>query len=240
MRQAQAGGEGDDGMMQRFGLMVWPDAQPNWQNVDRIPNNDARRRAIAVFDRLDRLTPEQVQAEQDDGIHFLRFAPEALEAFTEWRTGWERRLRSGELHPALESHFAKYRKAIPSLALIAHLADGGTGRVTLQATLRALAWAEYLEAHAIRCYGATVAGERQAARRILAKIKAGDLADGFKAREIDRANWSDLTDRDVVRAALGLLVAHGYLVEVEQPSTGSGGRPTLAYRIHPSLRHEVA
>jgi len=45
----------------------------------------------------------------------------------------------------------------------------------------------------------------------------------------------ELTDRDTVRAALGLLVSHGYLAEVEMPATASGGRPTLAYRIHPSI-----
>jgi putative DNA primase/helicase len=41
----------------------------------------------------------------------------------------EKRLR-GDLHPALESHLAKYRKLVPALALICHLVDGGTaGRV---------------------------------------------------------------------------------------------------------------
>jgi len=234
LRQAQAGGEGDDGMMQRFGLLVWPDSPKEWRNVDRWPDNEARRRAFQIFDRLDRLTPESVEAEVEDDYSFLRFAPDALEAFTEWRTGLEVRLRSGTLHPAVESHFAKYRKTVPALALILHLADEGHGPVTLAATLRALAWADYLESHAMRCYGATVAGERSAARRILARIKSGDIRDGFKAREIDRAQWSDLTDRDTVRSALALLIALGYLAEVEVPSTATGGRPTLAYRIHPA------
>jgi len=237
LRQAQTGGEGDDGMMQRFGLLVWPDSPHEWRNVDRWPDNEARRQAFAIFERLDRLTAESVGAETDEDCAFLRFAPDAIEVFTEWRTALETRLRSGELHPALESHFAKYRKTVPALALIQHLADDGHGPVTLPATLRALAWADYLESHAFRCYGATVAGERQAARRILARIHKGELVDGFRAREIDRAGWSDLTDRGAVRAALALLVTHGYLAEVELPSTAAGGRPTLAYRIHPaSLR----
>jgi putative DNA primase/helicase len=234
LRQAQAGGEGDDGMMQRFGLLVWPDAPREWRNVDRWPDSEARREAFAIFERLDTLTAESVGAEVDDEYAFLRLAPDALEAFTEWRTALEVRLRSYELHPALESHFAKYRKTVPALALILHLADGGHGPVTLTATMRALAWAEYLESHAFRCYGATVAGERAAARRILARIHKGELVDGFKAREIDRAGWSDLTDRDTVRAALALLVAQGYLAEADVPSTAAGGRPTLAYRIHPA------
>jgi putative DNA primase/helicase len=234
LRQAQSGGEGDDGMMQRFGLMVWPDAPREWHNVDRWPDTEARLRAFAIFEQLDALTAESVGTEKDDDCAFLRFAPDALEAFTEWRSHLETRLRSGEWHPALESHFAKYRKTIPALALLLHVADDGAGQVTLKATLRALSWADYLESHALRCYGATVAGEIAGSRRILARIRKGELVDGFKAREIDRTGWSELTDRETVRAALGLLVAHGYLAEDELPPTAMGGRPTLAYRIHPA------
>lgn len=240
LRQAQAGGEGDDGMMQRFGLMVWPDGQPEWRNVDRLPDTNARRVASEVFDRLDRLTAQAAGAEEDRGAYFLRLSPDAHEAFTEWRTGWERDLRSEKWHPALESHFSKYRKTVPALALISHLADGAAGPVSLQATVRALAWSECLQGHALRCYGATIAGELRAARRILARIRKGELKDGFKAREIDRAQWSELTDRETVRAALGLLVSYGYLFEDEQPPTAGGGRPTLAYLIHPRARDELA
>jgi len=99
--------------MQRFGLMVWPDQQPAWVNVDRLPDGDARGRALAVFEHLDRLTPDSVDAERDDDCAFLRFAPDALEAFTEWHTLNKRRVLSQELHPALESHFSKYAKTIP-------------------------------------------------------------------------------------------------------------------------------
>jgi putative DNA primase/helicase len=233
LRQAQAGGEGDDGLMQRFGLMVWPDHPHDWCNVDRWPDSEARRAAFALFDRLDRLTPDDVDAEVDEGVAFLRFSPDALEAFIEWRTGMEARIRSGELNPALESHFAKYRKTVPALALMLHLADGGRGPVSLAATLRALAWSEYLASHALRCYGATVAGEVQAARRIMKRIRACELSDEFKARDIYRAQWSELTDRDAVKAGLDLLVSHNYLRESEQLAKTVGGRPTLVYRINP-------
>jgi putative DNA primase/helicase len=115
--------------------------------VDRWPDTDAKRTANDVFGRLDNLNPAEIGAEQDtdqdghaDGIPYLRFDSAALELFIEWRTDLETRLRSGDLHPALESHLAKHRKLIPGLALICHLADGGTGPVTESATLRALAW----------------------------------------------------------------------------------------------------
>jgi putative DNA primase/helicase len=235
LRQAQEGGEGDDGMMQRFGLMVWPDAPRDWLNVDRWPDTEARRRAFEVFEYMDALTPEAVLAEPDDEYHFLRFGPDASEAFTEWRTALEYRLRAGELHPALESHFAKYRKTVPALALVLHLADGGTGPVGLPATLRALAWAEHLETHARRCYGAVTAVAASAARRILERIRAGDLKEGFRARDVDRAGWSGLTDSEATRAALDQLVDINYLAEAELPAKLTGGRPALVYRINPRV-----
>jgi hypothetical protein len=58
---------------------------------------------------------------------YQRFDPEALEAFTEWRRGFEAELRTGKMYPALKSHFAKYRKLVPALALAFHLADGQRG-----------------------------------------------------------------------------------------------------------------
>jgi hypothetical protein len=56
---------GGDGLMQRFNLMVWPDRSPNWLNVDEWPDTDARARAWAVFDRLDQISPQRVDAEED-------------------------------------------------------------------------------------------------------------------------------------------------------------------------------
>ena len=37
-------GRGDDGLLQRFQLAVWPDGGGRWQNVDRWPNAEARAR----------------------------------------------------------------------------------------------------------------------------------------------------------------------------------------------------
>ena len=70
----------------------------------------------------------------------------------DWRRALEGRLRSDEMHPAMESHLAKYRKLVPSLALIYHLASGGTGAVGVTAVLAALSWTEFLESHAQRIF----------------------------------------------------------------------------------------
>jgi putative DNA primase/helicase len=128
--------------MQRFQVTVWPDPPATWRNVDRYPNPEARAGAHAALERLKDLTPQAVDAETDPldptGVPFLRFDPEGQSAFDAWRTDFEPRLCAGDLHPAMESHLAKYRSLIPSLALILHLVDGGAGPVPLAAIERAI------------------------------------------------------------------------------------------------------
>lgn len=237
LRNTLHGGDLDDGLMQRFGLLAWPDMSHGWRNVDRWPDTEGRRRAFDVFARLDSMTPEHAEAENEEDAAFLRFSPDALEAFVEWRAEHEALLRSGTLHPALESHYAKYRKTIPALALIGHLADGGAGPVTLAATVRALDWSEYLKAHAIRFYGSTVSAEAGAARRIVERIRSGDLQDGFRARDIKQRGWSGLTDGATVSRALDMLTDYDWIAARHSDRTSVGGRPTVSYVINPNAEN---
>lgn len=228
-------GAGDDGMLQRFSLLVWPDQTLEWRLVDRYPDSSARGKAWETFDRLAQMTPHSVGAEMDEfgGIPFLRFDDAAQRQFDEWRDGLEKRLRAGELSPALESHLAKFRKLVPALALISHLADGGRGPVTETALLRALAIAEYAEAHARRCYSAADQGEVIAAKAILAHIRKGDLTDGFALRDVHQSKWSKLTDREQVQKGLDLLVELDWL---RGRKVQTGGCPSVKYAINPRAR----
>jgi hypothetical protein len=93
--------------------------------VDRWPDVEAKNRAYEVFRRLDALNPEDFGAsgEDEEGIPAVRFTGDAQEIFDQWRDELEVRLRSTELPPALESHLAKYRSLMPSLALIFQLIE---------------------------------------------------------------------------------------------------------------------
>jgi putative DNA primase/helicase len=115
----RASKENDDGMIQRFGVLSWPDASPDWKNVDRWPDSNARERAWTTFERLASLDPDSVDAQNDkfDALRFLRLDPTAQAAFDEWRGNLEKSVRTGDLGPALESHLSKYRKLVPSLAV---------------------------------------------------------------------------------------------------------------------------
>ena len=237
LRAAVKGGAGDDGLIQRFGLLVWPDIGTSWRDVDRWPDSEARREANRVFEALDRLDPMAAGAKQDkdrdgepDGMPFLRFDNDGLALFRDWREGWEAKLRAGELHPALESHLAKYRKLVPGLALTLHLADGTGGPVSERATLQALAWAEYLESHARRAYASVTSPEVMAAKAIIEKLRRGELPHNFAARDIYRRGWAHLSDREQVADALQLLADLDWLaVHVRD----TGGRTATVYEANP-------
>ena len=197
LSRAVRGGRFDDGLMQRFGLLIWPDISGEWTHIDRAPEKIARNTAQSVFDRLDKLDWRAFGARRDrgaegdeDGIPYLRLAIDAYDRFVAWRTEFERRVRGSDLHPALEAHLAKYRKLVPGLALIVHLADGGSGPVSLAAVERAIGLAVYLETHARRAYGSVTAADASIARRILARIRSGHLNAQFRSHEVWRPQWS--------------------------------------------------
>ena len=236
LRGASSGGRGADGLVQRFQLAVWPDVAGEWRNVDRWRNTEARDRAFGTFGRLADLDADTVGGERDpfepDAPPFLRFDAAAQERFTDWRAGLERRVRSGDEHPALESHLAKYRSLVPSLALLAHLADSKTGAVNESALLRALAWARYLETHARRLYGSVTGADTAPARALAKRLLAGGLTNGFTLREVYRNCWSGLATPEEARTAADLLEGLDWL-RCEDVATG--GRPTARYWINPRL-----
>ena len=193
------GGRGDDGLIQRFQLAVWPDVAGRWQNVDRWPDAAARGRAIEVFQRLNRLEAATAGAEEltPEEVPFLRFDPAAQELFDGWRAELEQRLRAEDEHPVLLSHLAKYRSLMPALALILHVIDGvdagGGGAVSGVAAERAAAWCQYLEAHARRLYATVTDRVRVAAALLASRMARGRLASPFTAprglpQRLDRAD----------------------------------------------------
>ncbi len=229
---------GSDGFIQRFGLMAWPAIKPEWCNVDRYPDSEAKEAAWGVFNQFDVLGHDPrnmagARLDKNETVPSLRFDPKAQSVFDEYRADLERKIRSPEMSAMLQGHLSKYRGLIPKLALINHLADGGSGPVTESAVRRAIRFAGYLESHAAFVYRASANDEVQGAKIILAKIRAGDLQDGFTARDVRRHEWSGLVTVEGVQTALDLLVDYGWLIERARKGAG---RPTSDYWIHAAAK----
>lgn len=235
IREAVGGGTSDDGLLQRFGLAVWPDVTREFEYVDQWPDTPAKQAAWEVFERLNSLQPTSDNEPQE-----WRFSPGAQAIYVQWVTAFENEIRGDEIHPALVSHLAKYRKLIPALALIFALVDTPeSGNLIHEAELlRALAWGKYLRSHAERIYSAAVIPETSGATTLLAKIKAGHLGDAFTPRQVAVKHWAGLVTPDAVRKAADLLADYGWLARETAQVSAKGGRPSDRYIVHPLVMKE--
>lgn len=235
---ANHGGQGDSGLIQRFQLLTWPDLSEEWQLIDKKPNYEAQEKVYRIFEQVvgrNATFPDSV----DDSAVFeepdvRRFDSEAQAAFFVWLEQLERLVRGNSLPPVMASHLSKYRSLVPSLALIFAIADGVQGAIPLRYVEQAIQWADYLQAHAERAFSCGIRADTRYARALLAKIKDGSVADGFKPADVYLKGWS-LLDKEGVSKATDLLCNLNYLLRVERRNK-DGGRPSITYRINPKIK----
>lgn len=226
----QRGSSKNDGLLQRFQLLVWPDSIGTFQFVDRPPNKEAISKYHSAVVSLPNLTDQPIQGGRRlaNGSQLLHFTSTAQQAFNAWYIENETMLATGDLDSARQSHFAKYRSLVPALALLFHLLDGHLGPVCEDCLSRAVLYAGYLKSHANRIY-ASVSGHDHAAVRLLAeRLLDGKLTDGFSCRTLTLKNWSGLATREQAQAAIDALVEYGWLSESE---IRTGGRPSVIYSL---------
>lgn len=247
-------GLGNDGLIQRFQLMVYPDPLPNSKERDLPPDKQSRDAIYNLFETIDSMQLGDFMrygANPIDDYYkrpYYRFNDEAYQEFMNWYDALK--LRAGEAeHSIIAEHLIKYAKTVPSLALVFHLVDcieHGTslGAVNMNALRAALAWCEVLESHMMRIYSTVTDSANIKASYLADKImkmvrKGADKTDttdwishGFTARQLIRKGWKSLTDADDALNALEILVEHNWLSWQVIPSTGRGGRPTERYSIN--------
>ncbi len=241
----------NDGMMQRFQLLTYPDVQPFQHMVDEHPDAPARDPAFAIIETLAR-TDFAIVAPPGpyDQAPCLRFADDgAQDLFIEWYERLHReKLEDPDEAPLIVEYLSKQPKTMASLALLFHLVDRAeaivagesAGPVSLQAAARAADWCSYLEAHARRIYGLAANLQSQAAAALAERIAKGQLddlssVDGFTARDVYRKQWSLLDDREIVDEALGELVEAGWLLQ-SVLAAGFQYRGHVRYRVNPKAR----
>jgi hypothetical protein len=242
----------NDGMMQRFQLLTYPDVQPFAHIVDEYPDAPARERAFAIIETLARTDFAMVAPPGPyDQTPCLRFADDgAQNLFIDWYERLHReKLENLDEAPLIVEYLSKQPKTMASLALLFHLVDRAEavaagesiGPASLQAAARAADWCSYLEAHARRIYGLAANLQSQAAAALAERIAKGQLddlgsGDGFTARDVYRKQWSLLDDREIVDEALGELVEAGWLLQSVQ-AAGFQHRGHVRYRVNPKARH---
>ena len=234
---AVSGGAGDDGLVARFQLSVYPDPVREYVKVDRYPDLAAMQAYEDLIRRLVSLNPAAISASSTpDGKPYLAFDEAAQKLHDAWRQTLETRIRAvdSDEHPAMLAHLGKYRSLFPKLALILHLAAGHIGPIGTNAANRAKLWTLYLEAHARRVYHTATNRTAQCAVALANKITAGKLQDGFTRSDVLLREWAGLRTAEDIGIALTVLRDGYWLTSVEDRSTG--GRPAERFRINPRVR----
>ena len=221
------GSQGGDGLLQRFQIAVYPDVKNKNAFIDRAPN----KRAFWEFNNTIEILNQWSEGRDENLI--LKFDDESYDLFKQWYTDNEALTRSDELSSALESHYAKYRSLVPTIAAIFYVLENSdieaTPFINKQTTSNAISYVEYLRSHAERIYALPEQAVLKGAKTILARFDK--LEDTFAESKVKRNKWTGLTDPTVVEAALALREENGYC-KVNEHNTGVG-RPSIFYVKHP-------
>lgn len=233
VRMAQSGSAQNDGLLQRFQLLVWPDQPEGFVLVDRCPNQEA----LSAMNRamLGLRTEPTSGKRNKHGSRLLHFDEDAQVSFNAWYAANEAMLRKPDLGPAEQSHFAKYRSLVPGLALLFHLLEGHAGEVCSGCLSGALGYAKYLKSNAMRVYGAVHSVDGAGAHALAGRLLRGELQSGFSVRSVYTKGWRDLGGKDKAQQAVDQLVELGWLME---RGVETGGRKTVAYDVNPRILAE--
>lgn len=246
---------GNDGLIQRFSLLVYPDRLTDNKEKDLPVNKAISEQVQMIFDRLDSLDDWELS---EHGLNIngkraiIRLDEHAYPVFMAWLDSLIAHENDFE-HGILKQHITKYRKTLLALLIVFHLIECITKNstdwrnVSLATLEQGIAFINMLESHMIRIY-TPITDKAQSkagalATRLLKIIndpaRSGELAkwlnDGFTIRQIYRREWQGLKNADDVQTALDILIENHWLNWVSEQTTGQGGRPTERYFINPLL-----
>jgi uncharacterized protein DUF3987 len=233
------GGPRDDGLFQRFQILVWPDSPKEWRLVDRSPNGAALVAVEKVYSQLANLSV--------DAPIRMGFDPDAQQLFNKWWTELENNLRRSDsnLGAPLIAHFAKYRGLMPTLAGLFELADlAATGRlgtellISLDHARQAAAFCDFLGSHARRVYTSVITPESRSSRELARHIRAKDIPETFTARNVYLKGWRGLDTPERAHRAISLLEDAGWVRSAESTPSRSGGRPSEEWLVNPKVARD--
>lgn len=220
----------DDGLLQRFQLLIYPELSKHWKNYDIAPNLGAKYRVEKLFRSI-------VEMRSNETCK-LRFDDSAQEIFNDWRSKLETKLRSGEVaNCSYESHLAKYRKLMPALALVFYVVENidhldGDDQIGTQYAELSIKWCHYLDLHAQKIYRVGKDPRFKSASALADKIKAGKVRDGESLRSIYRRHWSYLDSPEKLEGATAILAEHGW---IQVQTTKGAFKSSSTIRINPNL-----
>ncbi len=230
----------NDGLIQRFQLLVYPDVPANFKIIDRAPNREIFEQVCNIAEKLSESDFTEFGACKDDDAaqaHF-NFDDAAQAHFNSWLEDLHNIKLRADDDPIILEHLAKYPSLVASLALIFYLVDcvanNSKGPVSLDALEHAIQYAEYLESHARRIYSIAANIKQQRAIALSKKIRAGKVKNDFTTRDVYRKNWRLLQTKKDAEEAIEDLADAGWLRKnyIDNPH---GGPLKVLHQINPII-----
>ena len=235
LRDLHKGGS-DDGYLQRLlQLAIQPTINQKYELLDVQPDRVAEGEVRKVFMTAERMPLSRDALTKRIKSRILKFDYEAQQAFDQFLIVLENKLRGDSVtNPVIAAHYGKYRGTVAKLALLMQLVENpDANSISYSAYTRAEGLLLFFREHAQRIYGVVRKYDLASAYELLARIKKGQIPNGFNARDdVQRKEWDGLRTGGEIEAAVDLLVRHGYLRAEELQTNGRNKR---IIQIHPEL-----
>ncbi|WP_435751548.1 DUF3987 domain-containing protein [Thauera sp. AutoDN2] len=225
----------EDGLAQRFQLLVFPLPRKR-EFSDKREDTDAKAFVEGLLYRLATADYRQLCKSDGTAIPSITFADDAYQLYKTW---WIENAESAATDQVLASFLTKYERLVPALALVDHLISVFSpgvptvlSPVSHQSLARAIRQAAFFKRQVTRSM--TYLGDsriEEAGLALIQRLSSGQLQGTFSVRDILRASWSRLTDRQTVEHVLDRFVQNGTLKRENSHSGPAGGRPTIYYSL---------
>ncbi|WP_419171985.1 DUF3987 domain-containing protein [Halobacteriovorax sp.] len=216
----------NDGLLQRFQLMTFPDPIENEQFIDRPENQKAYFDVSTIFEEIDYI--------EDESNKTLKFSDKAQKRYALWFLELKGKNESDIL---LASTLLKYDALIPKLALIFQLVkDFRSSEVDLESLEMAIVWGEYLESHARRLYSLNKSYEKDGTMQtIIEKIMSGDIYDRMRLRDLYQKNWKGIKKGKSLDMVLDEL-SRKHILNIQDIKNPKGGPKSKIIRVNPLVK----
>jgi hypothetical protein len=226
----------DDGLVQRFGLVVMPD------NPDKVVP-----RGVAPKDDVLKAYKHRILELHNVPEQLVKFSREASSAFDQWEADTRNDAINLRGSP-FGSHIGKYTALAPRLALVWHFVEhrkDAPAEISLETFNRVRRFIDgYLKPHASRLYGTLSEHACKPAAMRVAEWILKERPVKFTARDIRRKGWSEFNrekdDAKLIAAVLNFLEAMNWIELREEVAGPRGGRPTTVAYVNPRVFEEFA
>jgi putative DNA primase/helicase len=240
-------GGGDDGLIQRFQCIVWPDGVGKFKRKMSAHKIDAREEFLKlyrIFSKSRETLPGRRELLSDDV--YVPFSSAADFKFGKWNADLQNQLREGVFAqaPAYESYKNKQPQTLVALAGIHQFLEWANlpakpkdPSISVESVNWAIEMVKYFEEHARKLYSCILFRDRVSARALAQKILEGRVVDGMPKRLIYRPNWAGLNNLTFVDLALAVLEEINW-IRIE--TKAAEGRPSEIIRINPAILSRVS